>query len=337
MDVAKEAGVSVATVSRVLNGSELVKRQTREQVVKIAAELGYELPARRPGPKPGQPARKQKVALINFLDPHHFGANTTSTFSTLNQGAVDGGHENGFLTQLHVICTTDELPDSIRNGNYSGFLLNGYRPHPSFEEYLKKKSCCWLMNNPWTPTWGDHVMPDHREVGTMALNYLVQHGSKHPVAVKLGQIDRVQDLRENGFAYTASKRGIKARFLTAKKAYPEDSTTYPEVVFIEEIISKLKRMKPRPDGFFMDCDHSLALLHPVLVAEEMIVSGKTALIGCDNQVEHLRGISPYPATIKVHFDLIGQMGAAQLAWRMKHREVLQRMRSYISPSLISLS
>lgn len=40
-DVARRAGVSVATISRVLNNSPLVTAETREQVMKAVAELGY--------------------------------------------------------------------------------------------------------------------------------------------------------------------------------------------------------------------------------------------------------------------------------------------------------
>lgn len=40
-DVARHAGVSVATISRVLNNSPLVTAETREQVMKAVAELGY--------------------------------------------------------------------------------------------------------------------------------------------------------------------------------------------------------------------------------------------------------------------------------------------------------
>ncbi|MGB9857347.1 MAG: LacI family DNA-binding transcriptional regulator [Dictyoglomaceae bacterium] len=40
-DVAKKAGVSVMTVSRVINGKRNVKESTREKVLKAIEELGY--------------------------------------------------------------------------------------------------------------------------------------------------------------------------------------------------------------------------------------------------------------------------------------------------------
>jgi LacI family transcriptional regulator len=46
-DVARQAGVSVATVSRVLNNSALVSPDTRDAVMKAVTQLGY-----RPTPTP---------------------------------------------------------------------------------------------------------------------------------------------------------------------------------------------------------------------------------------------------------------------------------------------
>ena len=40
-DVAKEAGVSLATVSRVINGLEIVREETRKKVEEAIDRLGY--------------------------------------------------------------------------------------------------------------------------------------------------------------------------------------------------------------------------------------------------------------------------------------------------------
>jgi len=44
-DVAKLAGVSEATVSRVMNNVGPIKKETREKVLQAASQLGYELNA----------------------------------------------------------------------------------------------------------------------------------------------------------------------------------------------------------------------------------------------------------------------------------------------------
>lgn len=337
VDVAKKAGVSAATVSRVLNDSPLVTPETKKRILNVADQLGYSLSVRRPGPKPGRPRRKKKVALLNFLDCHHVGVSAPSTLLSLQRGVTEGGHENGFLVDFHMISTEAELPEMITDESYCGFILLGCRPHPSVEKFLKERACCWVMNNPWTPSWGDHVMPDHRDAGMMALQYLVERGCKHPAIVKLGHFDRVQALREEGFAYAAGKAGVNVQNLTAKNPFSKEFFDYPEVVYVDEIVKGIKKMTVRPDGFFMDSDHSLAALYPVMVSEKLIIPGKTVLIGCNNQTQYLKGIKPYPATIAVHFEMVGRLGLAQLAWRMKNQERSQRVRSLISPSLIFLS
>jgi len=40
-DIAKAAGVSIATVSRVFNQAESVKPETRKKVLKVVDEMGY--------------------------------------------------------------------------------------------------------------------------------------------------------------------------------------------------------------------------------------------------------------------------------------------------------
>ena len=338
LDVAKKVGASVSTVSRALNDNPSVSPETKKKISKVADQLGFSLSPRRPGPKPGQAARKKKVAFVNFIDRYYASDDLSSAFLTLQRGVEEGGREKGLSIHLHFIGAGDEELETLEEGGFAGFILLGWKPHASVVEYLKTKPCCWVMNNPWTPTWGDHVMPDHREAGMMALEYLTGHGCRHPVIVKLGRPDRVSALREEGFAYAASKQGIKARSLSVKKSLPEDlHDTYPETAYVDEVIERFRKAGSAADGIFFDCDRAMAVLYPVMVREGIIVPGKTVLIGCNNQQPFLKGISPHPATMEVHFGLIGRMGAIQLAWRIDNQDIYQRLRSMISPELIALS
>ena len=68
-DIAKECGVSVATVSKALNGHHDISAQTRETVCRKAAEMGYQ---------PNSAARALKTNRtynlgVLYEDPQHSG------------------------------------------------------------------------------------------------------------------------------------------------------------------------------------------------------------------------------------------------------------------------
>ena len=64
-DVAREAGVSLATVSRVINGSSVVREKTKEKVMKVIDELNF---------KPNQIARglATNIQLLQLSSHNHY-------------------------------------------------------------------------------------------------------------------------------------------------------------------------------------------------------------------------------------------------------------------------
>ncbi|MBD1382288.1 LacI family DNA-binding transcriptional regulator [Metabacillus arenae] len=93
-DVAKHAGVSVATVSRIVNGLSGYSNETRDHVLKIIKELGY---------KPNEVARNlvnRKTNTIGVLVPK-----LSSSFSArLLQGIERVSHQNQYTV---FVCNTD--------------------------------------------------------------------------------------------------------------------------------------------------------------------------------------------------------------------------------------
>ena len=94
-DVARAAGVSPATVSRVLNGTRDVSPDRAERVRAAVAELGYQ---------PFGPARALRrqatdvwaVIVADIENPF---------FTSIVRGIEDGGREHGFRVML---CNSDE-------------------------------------------------------------------------------------------------------------------------------------------------------------------------------------------------------------------------------------
>ena len=94
-DVAKRAGVSVATASRALSGRGYVSAASRDQVIKAAAELAY-LPN---GMARG--LKTQRSGLVALLVPEI----VNSFYTTLSRGVEDVANANGLQV---ILGNTDE-------------------------------------------------------------------------------------------------------------------------------------------------------------------------------------------------------------------------------------
>jgi LacI family transcriptional regulator len=97
-DVAAAAGVSTATVSRVLNGAENVVPETRTRVEEAVARLGYR------GNRLASNLRRRKAATIGVLvadieNPH---------FTEMVRAVEDAAFSRGYRV---ILCNTDEAQD----------------------------------------------------------------------------------------------------------------------------------------------------------------------------------------------------------------------------------
>jgi len=101
-DVARHAGVSPATVSRVLNEAATVRPANRDRVLRVMAELGY-----RPN-RIASNLRRQQVQMIGVVvsdieNPH---------FAQMVRAVEDAAHARGYRL---LLCNTDEDPEKQRD------------------------------------------------------------------------------------------------------------------------------------------------------------------------------------------------------------------------------
>jgi DNA-binding LacI/PurR family transcriptional regulator len=104
-DIAVQAGVSEATVSRVLNGKPGVAASTRQAVLTALDVLGYERPAR---------LRQQRTGLIGLIVPEL----TNPIFPAFAQIIENALALSGYAA---VLCT--QTPGGIREDDYTELLL----------------------------------------------------------------------------------------------------------------------------------------------------------------------------------------------------------------------
>lgn len=97
-DVARRAGVSIATASRALNGSRHpVSTAVRERVLEAAKEIGY-APSALARALVTRRSRIIGVIVGDIVDPY---------FAEITRGAEDVARREGYLT---IVCNTDRAP-----------------------------------------------------------------------------------------------------------------------------------------------------------------------------------------------------------------------------------
>lgn len=128
-DVAKEAGVSLATVSRVINGSDVVKGPTKERVQAAIEKLGYKPNAIAQG------LALQKTTSIGLVVPE---ASFTYTGQIIN-GLIDVAKIYNYNIMLHTITAgitdiADVIEDIIKSRVDGVILYNDKLEMPQMEE-----------------------------------------------------------------------------------------------------------------------------------------------------------------------------------------------------------
>src|SRR5579885_511777 len=133
--IAKMAGVSLGTVSHVLNGSARVREPLRQRVLEAVESLGYQ---------PSQLARglrRDKTNMIGMIIPDV----TNPFFPAVVRGAEDMAFSNGYRL---VLCNTDNdhTKEIAHLNELRTFLPSGLIVIPSDFSDLTRESDSYLKS-----------------------------------------------------------------------------------------------------------------------------------------------------------------------------------------------
>lgn len=168
IDVAKLAGVSTATVSRVLQAPEIVSKNSRQKVLKAVQETGYRINSA------AQNLRINKSGAVLVVVPDI----GNSFFSEILAGIERVASKTGYTILIgdtggdSVRC--QKLLDLLRNGRADGaLLLNGYIPPLDYDiSEIAAVSVSEVIEGANIP----HVGTDNFTAAKDATNALVAHG-----------------------------------------------------------------------------------------------------------------------------------------------------------------
>ncbi|MFD7610177.1 LacI family DNA-binding transcriptional regulator [Streptomyces sp. NPDC059828] len=172
-DIAAQAGVSEATVSRVLNGKPGVAAATRESVLAALDVLGYERPVR---------LRRRSAGLVGLITPELENPIFPALAQVIGQALTRQGYTPVLATQTPGGSTEDELTEMLVDRGVSGIIfVSGLHADTSADmsryEKLRAQGVPFVLVDGFAP--GVHapfISPDDRAAMRLAVTHLVALG-----------------------------------------------------------------------------------------------------------------------------------------------------------------
>jgi len=214
-EISRRAGVSIGTVSNVLNGLPTVREAARKRVLEAIEKLGYE-PSLL-----GRALRKDKTNMIVMIVPDI----TNPFFPGAVRGAEDIAFENGFRL---VLCNSDN--DASKEATYlremrtyrpSGLIIVPASLSLGIEEskaYLKAGSGVVYMDRIPRKWKGDSVTTKHEEGAYAATKYLIGLGHERIATIAGPLTSPSSSARLKGF-----RRAMKEARLSIPPGYIQEA------------------------------------------------------------------------------------------------------------------
>ncbi len=192
IDVAKEAGVSIATVSRVINGSDKVKSETRDRVLEVVQHLKY---------APNPAARgliMKRTEAIGLLLPDLHG----EFFSEIIRGADEAVQSKNY----HLIVSSShndikEIEAALRfmRGRVDALVVMSPMVHSEvLLANLPKSLPVVLLNCHTSNPMYDTIMTDGFGGAKEMVSFLLREGHKRIAIIKGGDENIESRERLNG-------------------------------------------------------------------------------------------------------------------------------------------
>lgn len=315
-DVARAAGVSKSTVSRVLNGESGVKEETRIAVEKAIRDLKYTPSYLAQGIRTG------KTKTIAMVVPEY----TNIFYNEMFRGVEDVALEYGYMV---FVCNTErsrqsemEYTREILKRNVDGIIYNTYSNNKEMLEYLKN------LSNKLPVVFTNRIFNEDDDVSYVytdgfgsnrkAVHYLYEKGRR-----EIGYIRNTSDIsviedRFEGYLQGLRDCGIPFR---EEYVYRVKQNREPDYIELGQEAARYYESLEKPPRAVIAAIDALAIgCVQQLQRDGVHVPGDMSVIGFDN-IALSALIQPPLTTISQPIRRIGQKAAEIVIAKIDGKDV----------------
>ncbi|MEE9328489.1 MAG: LacI family DNA-binding transcriptional regulator [Parvularculaceae bacterium] len=317
IDVAKEAGVSIKTVSRVLNNEPNVRQSTRDKVEEVARRLDFH---------PNLSARRL-AGSRSFMIALAYDNPSLDYIGILQQGAVTACRENGYhllVEPMGASVNQDFISQMVRQLSVDGVILTPpVCDDPTILEALREANVPTVRIAPQeiSASTGSVRMDDKAAAHAMT-EHLIATGHRDIAFIRGHENHGATINRYQGFEQAMVAAGLQPRdewILDGDFSFASGS------ICGEQIMSG----KEKPTAIFASNDDMAAGVMAAMGRLGLSVPEQVSVAGCDDG-HFARSTWPQLTTIKQPIEEMGKWAAQLLI------EDQKKMRDGESGRMISL-
>ncbi|HBC85394.1 MAG TPA: hypothetical protein DCZ94_00415 [Lentisphaeria bacterium] len=334
-DIAKMAGCSTATVSRVLNNIGQISDETRKSVMKAVKSVNY-VPRGLNGKKTKAPPVSKKdgklIELVfcfrDIVEKISMGAENldvtkitpvpidpevdnqlrygSSFYRMLSEGVIEEARRCGYKTIVRCIRKENlnnlEFINSLYEDDISGLILAGLYPD-SLSEFIKSCRIPMVLADLMSGAGPVEITTDNLEGISLAFDHLYSLGHRKIGFIRSDDNPAYRE-RYKAFVYKTAEKGLEVK---GEWTYTGENN----VLAVSEWCAKVLKSGKRPSAFI--CSNDYGALGVVRSASEcgIKIPSQLSIVGFDD-VDAASLVTPPLTTIRVPQYEIGRRAVKEL-------------------------
>ncbi|SDQ02509.1 LacI family DNA-binding transcriptional regulator [Carnobacterium viridans] len=326
-DIAKLSGVSVATVSRVINNNGRFSEETGKKVRDIIESTGYRTN------RIAKSLRTQKTQSIGIVVPDI----TNFFFSNVVQKIEKHFFDIGYST---IICNTDRDPKKektylkmLESKMVDGLvIISGVKKFEPTDIGISLIPIVYIDREPNDSVNSIFISSDHYQAAYTATSHLIRQGCKHPVLLLYDRASSSSEKRLSGFLDALKENHIFSSLEENIFTFPS-SFDFVNLDKEDESFRNFLTKEQKIDGIFAVNDLLGVYALDVLRKEGKKVPADVKIIGFDN-TPYSRFTTPKLSSIEQNIQEIATLACDSLKQLMENNYIKTEAKRLVPVKLI---